>query len=110
MAAAALTPRVRLMAVCDGVRESKAEDGVFHLRGVRQAMTADAFPFTPRLWLFLVLSSPRAGDYPGYVRVIDDATDNTIFHSELPELEFDSDHGLAFVIARLHCSFHHEGR
>jgi hypothetical protein len=42
MAAAALTPRVRIMAICDGVRESKTEAGVFHLKGVRQWMIADA--------------------------------------------------------------------
>jgi hypothetical protein len=33
---AALTPRVWLMAVCDRVRESTTEGGVYHLRGVRQ--------------------------------------------------------------------------
>ena len=45
MAAAALTPRVRIMAVCDGVQESKTESGVFHLRGVRQKlMTKSLFP------------------------------------------------------------------
>jgi len=38
MTAAALTPRVRLMAVCDGVRESKTEAGAFHLTGVRQVI------------------------------------------------------------------------
>ena len=45
MAAASLTPRVRIMAICDGVRESKIEAGVYHLKGVRQSITADAFPF-----------------------------------------------------------------
>ncbi len=66
MSAAAVTPRIRLMAVCDGVRESKNEAGVFHLRGVRQEIAASGFPFAPpRLWLFLVLSSPR----PASIRV-----------------------------------------
>jgi hypothetical protein len=32
MAVAVLTPRIRLMTVCDGVRESKTEAGVFHAR------------------------------------------------------------------------------
>jgi hypothetical protein len=53
MAAAALTPRVRMMAICERVRESKIEAGVFDLKGVRQAIMAHAFPFVPgRLWLF----------------------------------------------------------
>ena len=75
MAAVALMPRVRIMAICDGVRESKIEAGVFNLKGVRQGITADAFPFTPsRLWLFLLLSSPRPGVFPGYVRVVNEQT------------------------------------
>ena len=45
MAAAALTPRVRLAIVCDRVRESVTEAGVYHLRGVRQQIVAPAFPF-----------------------------------------------------------------
>ena len=57
MAAAALTPRVRIMLICDRVRESKIEAGVFDLLGVRQGMTTDVFPFSPsRLWLFMHLS------------------------------------------------------
>jgi hypothetical protein len=66
MAAAALTPRVRLMAVCERVRESTTEAAVYHLRGVRQNIVTQVFPFAGyRLWLFLVLSSPRPGSYPG---------------------------------------------
>ena len=54
--AAALTPRVRLMAICDAVRASKTEAGVFDLKGVRQTINASVFPFRPpRLWLFLFL-------------------------------------------------------
>ncbi len=60
MAAAVLTPRVRLATVCDRARESRTEAGVYHPRGVRQRIAAPAFPFSRvRLWLFLVLSSPR---------------------------------------------------
>src|SRR5688572_15064678 len=84
MAAAALTPRVRLATICNGVRESVTEAGVYHLRGVRQWIVAPEFPYTAsRLWLFLVLSSPRAGTYPGYVRVMDDATDKAILFAHL---------------------------
>ena len=112
MAAAALTPRVRIMAICDGVRESKLETGVFHLKGVRQAMTADAFPFVPaRLWLFVVLSSPRAGEFPGYVRVVDDDTDRVIFHGHLtPPPAFGTNGGLWIIGYPLRCRFSQEGK
>src|SRR5438105_3766359 len=84
MAAAALTPRVRLATVCDRARESRTEPGVYHLRGVRQRIVVPTFPFAPsRLWLFLVLSSPRTGAYPGSVRVIDEATDKAVYFAQL---------------------------
>ena len=111
MAAAATTPRVRLVAVCDRVRESHTEAGVYHLRGVRQRIAAPAFPFaSSRLWLFLVLSSHRPGTYPGYVRVIDEGTDKAIFFAHLaPHPHFEADDDLA-AAARLRCSFPHAGR
>jgi hypothetical protein len=112
MAAIALIPRVRLATVCDRVRESSTEAGVYHLRGVRQKIVASAFPFlASRLWLFLVLSSHRPGIYPGYVRVTDEGTDKAIFFAHLaphPHFEVNSD-ALA-AAARLRCSFPHAGR
>ena len=112
MAAAALTPRVRLATVCDRVRESITEASVYHLRGVRQQIVAPVFPFTAsRLWLFLMLSSPRPGIYPSYVRVIEAGADRTIFFAYLdpqPRFEFEND-SLA-ARARMRCSFPHPGR
>jgi hypothetical protein len=88
MAAAVLTPRIRLMTVCDGVRESKTEAGVYHVKGLRQRIVAQAFPFIlPRPWLFLVFSSPRPGEYPGYIRVLDDTTDKAIFYGPSDPLQ-----------------------
>ena len=112
MSAAALTPRIRLMAICDGVRESGTEVGVFHLRGVRQEIVADGFPFGPsRLWLFLLLSSPRPGEFPGYVRVINDRTDKAIFYGKLtPPPAFVEGHTTAATRIRLRCIFPEEGR
>src|SRR5882724_145957 len=112
MAAAALTPRVRIMAVCDRVRESKTEAGVFDLKGVRQELTANAFPLVPsRLWLFLVLSSPRPGEYPGYVRVISASTDKTVFYANLePRPAFAIDNDLLAGCAQLRGTFPHAGR
>jgi hypothetical protein len=112
MAAAAMTPRVRLATVCDRVRESLTEVGVYHLRGVRQRIMAPAFPFAAsRLWLFLVLSSHRPGTYPGSVRVIDEGTDKAIFFAHLaPHPRFEASDDTLAAAARLRCSFPHAGR
>jgi hypothetical protein len=110
--AAALTPRVRLVTVCDRVRESFTEAGVYHLRGVRQRLVVPAFPFAAlRLWLFLVLSSPRPGTYPGYVRVLDEETDKAIFFAHLtPHPRFEAGDETLAAAARLRCSFPRAGR
>src|SRR5438309_2176600 len=110
MAAAALTPRVRIMAICDRVWESRTEVGVFNLKGVRQVVTADVFPFAPRrLWVFLVLSSPHAGEYPAYVRVIHDKTEKAVFYCHLARPIFGPEGGLVASISRLRCSFPEPG-
>jgi hypothetical protein len=112
MAAAALTPRVRMMAICDGVRPSKIEADVFHLKGVRQAMTARAFPFVPvQLWLFVLFSSPWAGEFPWYVRVVNDRTDKAIFfaHAEA-RLLFGMDNAMCASWVPIRCAFPEEGR
>jgi hypothetical protein len=107
MAGVALTPRVRIMAVCDKVRESRSEPGVFDLRGVRQGIQAAAFPFVPRrLSLFLLLSSPRAGAYPGYLRVVNDRTDKAVFYSHLsPTPSFRDNVEFLALSPRIKCSF-----
>jgi hypothetical protein len=112
MAAAALTPRVRLATVCDRVRESPTEAGVYHLRGVRQRIVAPDFPFAAsRLWLFLVLSSPRPGTYPGSVRVIDEATDKAVLFAHLePHPRFEAVRDTLAAAARLRCTFPRPGR
>ena len=112
MAAAVLTPRVRLMTVCDRARESNTEAGVYHLRGVRQRIAARAFPFVAsRLWLFLVLSCHRSGTYPGYIRALDDETDKAIFFAHLsPHPHFEAGDQTVAALARLRCSFPRAGR
>jgi len=98
------------MAICDRVRESRTEGGVFHLRGVRQQVVAKEFPFIPfRLWLFLVLSSPRPGTFPGYVRVIDDRTDKAIFFGKLTLVPtFGDDEKVQANYMPIRCSFPEE--
>ena len=111
MAGAALTPRVRIMAICDGVRESRTESGVFHLKGVRQGIGSDTYPFVPsRLWLFLMLSSPRSGEFTCYIRVVNDHTDRTVFYSYLePRPRFEIDGGLLANRSRIRCAFPEAG-
>jgi hypothetical protein len=112
MAAAVLTPRVRLLAVCDRVRESNTERGAYHLRGLRQGIASQVFPFAAvRLWVFLILSSHRPGTYPSYIRVIDDGTDKAIFFAHLaPSPRFEDNDQTLAAVARLKCSFPHAGR
>jgi len=111
MAAAALTPRVRIMAICDGVRRSKTEHGVFHLKGVRQKMSADGFPFAPSLWVFLLLASPRPGEFPCSIRIVHDRTDKTIFYANLaPRPSFGSNDELSAHRTPIKCSFPEAGR
>lgn len=89
---AALTPRVRTLVVCDSIRASKVEESVFHLRGTRYHIRADSFPLRRRLWLFVILSSPRPGRFPGYVKVIDGSTDRAIYYGQIePPPRFPAD-------------------
>jgi len=78
MSAAALTPRVRVLVICDEAVASDVESGVFTLEGVRQHLSGGPFPWRAPLTLFLVLSSPRKGTYTGNVVVVDDETDRTV--------------------------------
>lgn len=75
---AALTPRVRILVVCDDVLTSETEAGVFNLEGVRQHLTVRSVPIAAPLNLFLLLSNPRHGTYEGKVLVVHDGTDRTV--------------------------------
>lgn len=99
------------MAICDGVRASKIEADVFHLKGVRQSVTANAFPFVPaRLWLFLVISSPRAGEFPGYLKIVNDRTDKAVLYGHIdPRPIFGVESGTLFRSAEITCVFPEEG-
>jgi hypothetical protein len=110
MAAAILTPRVRQIVICDTVKASRIETGVFDLRGVRNQLATVSFPFKPRrLWLYLLLSSPRKGDYPGYVVIINDRTGKAIVHSKFTP-SFREEFELLPVLVRLRCKFPEPGR
>ncbi len=78
VAVAAMTPRVRTIIICDDVSASLTEDGVFTLEGVRSHLQAVAFPHCASLSLFLLLSSPRKGRYPGKILVVNERNDKPI--------------------------------
>jgi hypothetical protein len=108
---AALTPRVRTLVICDGVRISSLEENVFHLRGARCHLHVDSFPSRRRLRLFMILSSPRPGRFPGYVKVIHDQTDRAVFYGQIdPAPHFPDAGDLLPLIVRLLIRFPRPGR
>ncbi|HEY7155139.1 MAG TPA: hypothetical protein VH575_14340 [Gemmataceae bacterium] len=78
MTVAAITPRVRTIVICDEVSASRTEHRVFNLKGVRQHLTAASFPCRVALRLFLLLSSPRKGKYPGKVLLVNERNERSI--------------------------------
>ena len=66
------------MVICDAVVASRIEERVFTLKGVRQHLEAASFPWRAALRLFLLLSSPRKGDYPGKILVVNERNDRLI--------------------------------
>src|ERR1051326_3800800 len=78
MAIAAVTPRVRTIVVCDEITPSSTEAGVFSLAGVREHVVALSFPWRVDLSVFLLLSSPRRGKYPGKILIVNERTDRLI--------------------------------
>lgn len=93
MAVAAVTPRVRTIVICDAVSPSRTEDRVFTLKGVRQYLEADLFPWRARLSLFLLLSSPRKGKYACKVLIANEHNDRLIRYVKFVA-EFEQDNEL----------------
>src|SRR6266404_3403758 len=92
MAAAALTPRVRIMAVCDRVRESKSEAGVFDLKGVRQVITCALLSMgrtRETHWSGIGVSTPRLCQRPNSAYSAGPITAICFFHLfESPSLRW----------------------
>lgn len=78
MVIAAVTPRVRSLVICDVVSASRTENRVFNLKGVRQHLEAASFPCRAALRVFLILSSPRKGKYPGKVLLVNERNTRSI--------------------------------
>jgi hypothetical protein len=97
--------------ICDGIRASRVEENIFHLRGARSHVTAPEFPLRRRLRLFLILSSPRPGRFPSYVKVIDDATDQAAFYGQVdPSPVFPDAEDLLPLDLPVHVRFPKAGR
>jgi hypothetical protein len=93
MAVAAVTPRVRTVVICDDVSASLTEEDVFTLEGVRLHLRAASFPYRAALNLFLLLSCPRKGRYPGKILVVNERSDRPIRYVKFLA-RFQEDHEL----------------
>jgi hypothetical protein len=92
MTVSAVTPRVRTIVICDAVSASRAEERVFNLKGVRQHLEAASFPLRAKLSVYLLLSSPRKGRYPGRVLIVNERNERVIRYEKfLAEFEEDND-------------------
>lgn len=92
MTVAAITPRVRTIVICDAVSASRTEDRVFNLKGVRQHLEAASFPWRATLRVFMLLSSPRKGNYPGRIVLVNERNDRAIRYEKfVAEFEEDND-------------------
>lgn len=93
MAGAALTPRVRMIAICDDITVSLTEDRVFTLEGIRFEKFVSSLPCRVSLYVFLVLSSPRKGTFPGKILLVNEGTEKLLRYVKF-EAEFDEDNQL----------------
>jgi len=110
MAVAAVTPRVRTIVVCDDVAASVTEHGVFTLEGVRNHLEAASFPWRATIQLYLLLSSPRKGVFPGTILVVNERTDKPIRYAKFVAA-FQDDHELVPLVAEVdNCAFPQAGQ
>ncbi len=109
MAAAALTPRVRSMVVCDDATASDIEVGVYTLQGVRQRLVSDVLPCRRDLDVFLLLSCPRRGTHRGWIRVAAYPSDTAV-RMESFKARFTTENELLAVIVSVdNCLFSSTG-
>jgi hypothetical protein len=110
MAVAAVTPRVRTIVICDDAVTSQTEEGVFTLEGVRQHLEAGAFPWRAELSVFLVLSSPRKGNYAGKILVVNERNDRTIRYVKFVAVFPEENELLPLYVDIADCVFPEGGR
>jgi hypothetical protein len=110
VAVAAVTPRVRTIVICDEVLASPIEDGVFTLEGVRQHLQAELFPWPSSLSLFLLLSCPRKGKYPGKILIVNERNDKPIRYVKFLATFEQNNELLPLNIEIDHCVFPEAGQ
>src|SRR4051794_30562307 len=109
MAIVALTPRVRTIVVCDDVSVSLTEDRVFTLDGVRFEIVAPSLPYRTSLFLFLALSSPRKGVFPGRILLLNEQDGKLLRYIKFAA-EFDEDYQLMpYAVDLGLCDFPNDG-
>ncbi len=105
MSAAALTPRVRILAVCDEAVRSEIEENVFTLEGVRQGFHAEVFPCIRTLGVYLLLSYPRVGSFNGQVKMVQGGDGKTIRYAKFSASFEDGSDRHALAVDMDNCVF-----
>jgi hypothetical protein len=103
-------PRVHAMVLCDGVRESEDEEGVFDLTGVRTVIETSSFPaMCPRLCVFLQASGHRGEAYL-HVEIEQPGTDDVLHSTKQKVIFFEDPASVTPVLFRMrNCVFPVEG-
>jgi hypothetical protein len=109
MAAAAVTPRVRTIVICEDVVPSSTEFGVFTLEGVRQQLETTSFPWRSSLSVFLLLSSPRKGTYSGKILVVNQRNDRPVRYAKFSATFEDDNELLPLYVEVGGCVFPESG-
>jgi hypothetical protein len=109
MAAAAVTPRVRTIVICDDVLTSFTETSVFTLEGVRLHLEATFFPYRAELNVYLLLSSPRKGKYSGKILIVNERNDKPIRYVKFVAVFHDENELLPVYVGVGDCLFPEAG-
>src|SRR5437660_1004397 len=108
MSAAALTPRIRVLAVCDEAVFSEIEANVLTLEGVRHGFAAESFPCVRALSIYLLLSSARGGSFVGEVKLAPVGEEMAIRMSKF-DADFEDSRVIALGIELGDCVFQQPG-
>jgi hypothetical protein len=109
MAAAALTPRVRIMAICDDVTASEIEEGVYTLEHVRQRVAAPSLPCNRNLRVYLLVTCPRRGRYEGAIAVATTESARLVRWAPFDVTFHEANDLLPVIVDVFNCSFPQAG-
>jgi hypothetical protein len=97
VSAAAITPNVKGIVVCDEAFGREIETGVYNLEGVRQVIAAPTFPYMRSLFLFMQIESARPGEFNGNIRIIERESEREIRHRNIAVWFEGGEPGLGYV-------------